>query len=62
MVMVLKANFQIDWTICQGKEHYSRDTLSLGQQCHVGEKPTVMLYTYINRHAKPPNITKQKTL
>ena len=30
-----------------------------GQQYNVREKPTVILYTYINyRHAEPPNITK----
>ena len=34
----------------------------LGSTVHVGEKPTVIRYTYINRHAEPPNITKQKTL
>ena len=33
-----------------------------GQQYHVGEKPTVILYTYIYSHAKPPCITKQKTM
>ena len=32
--------------------------ITLGQQYNVGEKPTVILYTYINRHAEPPNITK----
>ena len=26
--------------------------VTLGQQYHVGEKPTVILYTYINRHAQ----------
>ena len=31
--------------------------VTLGQQYNVGEKPTVILYTYINRHAEPPNIT-----
>ena len=25
--------------------------VTLGQQYNVGEKPTVILYTYINRHA-----------
>ena len=25
--------------------------VTLGQQCNVGEKPTVILYTYINRDA-----------
>ena len=34
--------------------------ITLGQQYNVGEKPTVILYTYINRHAEPPNITEQK--
>ena len=36
--------------------------VTLGQQYNVGEKPTVLLYTYNNRHAEPPSITKQKTL
>ena len=36
--------------------------VTLGQQYNVGEKPTVILYTYINRHAEPPNIAKHKTL
>ena len=35
--------------------------VTLGQQYNVaynvGEKPTVILYTYINRHAGPSNIT-----
>ena len=26
--------------------------IPLGQQYNVGEKPTVVLYTYINRHAE----------
>ena len=30
----------------------------LGQQYNVGEKPTVILYTYINHHAQPPIITQ----
>ena len=33
--------------------------ITLGQQYNVGEKPTVILYTYINRHAGTP--TKVKT-
>ena len=33
--------------------------IPLGQQYNVGEKPTVILYTYINRHAGTP--TKGKT-
>ena len=37
--------------------------VTLGQQYNnVGEKPTVILYTYINRHAEPTSITKQKTM
>ena len=35
--------------------------IALGQQCDVGEKPAVILYTYINRHAGTPNRTKTKT-
>ena len=31
----------------------------LGQQYNTGEKPTVILYTYINRHAGTPD-KKQK--
>ena len=37
--------------------------IKLGQQYHVGEKPTVILYTYINRYAGTPEktvITKQR--
>ena len=33
--------------------------ITLGQQYNVGEKPSVILYTYINRHAGTP--TKGKT-
>ena len=34
--------------------------VTLGRQYNVGEKPTVVLYTYyINRHAGTPNKTKQ---
>ena len=36
--------------------------VTLGQQYNVGEKLTVILYTYINHHAQPRSITKQKTL
>ena len=28
--------------------------ITLGQQYNVGEKPTIILYTYINRHAGTP--------
>ena len=31
--------------------------IALGQQYNVGEKPTVILYTYINRHAGTPEKT-----
>ena len=33
----------------------------LGQQYNTGEKPTVVLYTYINRHAGTPDKNKTKT-
>ena len=32
--------------------------VTFGQQYHVGEKPTVILYAYINHHAQPPVITQ----
>ena len=31
--------------------------VTLGQQYNVGEKPSVILDTYINRHAEPSNTT-----
>ena len=34
--------------------------VTLGQQYYVGEKPTVILYTYINRKAETPSKTKTK--
>ena len=34
--------------------------VTLGQQYNTGEKPTVMLYTYINRHAGTPDKNKKK--
>ena len=37
--------------------------VTLGQQYNVGEKPTVILYTYINRHAgTPKKLEHTKTL
>ena len=37
--------------------------VTLGQQYNVGEKPTVILYTYINRHAgTPEKQQKQKNV
>ena len=35
--------------------------VTLGQQYNVGEKPTVILYTYINHHAQPPIIPQHIT-
>ena len=32
--------------------------VTLGQQYNTGEKPTVMLYTFINRHAVAPDKNK----
>ena len=34
--------------------------VTLGQQYNVEEKPTIMLYIYINRHAGTPEDKKQK--
>ena len=34
--------------------------VTLGQQYNVGERPTLILYTLINRHAGPPNTTNTK--
>ena len=36
--------------------------VTLGQQYNVGEKTTVILYTYINHHAEPPIITQHTTV
>ena len=36
--------------------------VTLGQQYNVGEKPSIMLYTYINRHAVTPDKNKNKTI
>ena len=32
--------------------------VTLGQQYHIGEKPTVTLHTHINRHGGAPSKTK----
>ena len=34
----------------------------LGQQYNVGEKPIVILYTYMNDHAQPPIIPNTTTV
>ena len=34
--------------------------IELGQQYNIGEKPTVILYTYINRHAGTPEKQRKK--
>ena len=34
--------------------------ITLGQQYNIGEKPTVILYIYINRHAGTPENIKNK--
>ena len=34
--------------------------IALGQQYNVGEKPTVILYIYINRYAETPENIKNK--
>ena len=35
--------------------------ITLGQQYNVGEKPTVILYIYINRHAGTPEKHEKQT-
>ena len=35
--------------------------ITLGQQYNVGEKPTIILYTYINRHAGTPEKHQKQT-
>ena len=35
-------------------------TVTLGQQYNIGEKPTVILYTYINRHAGTPEKQRRR--
>ena len=35
--------------------------ITLGQQYNVGEKPTVILYIYINRHAETPENNSKQT-
>ena len=35
--------------------------ITLDPQYNVGEKPTVILYIYINRHAGTPEIDKNQT-
>ena len=34
--------------------------VTLGQQYNIEEKPTVILYTYINRHAGTPENSEDK--
>ena len=34
--------------------------ITLGQQYNIGEKPIVILYTYINHHAGTPENSKNK--
>ena len=34
--------------------------ITLGQQYNVGEKPTVILYIYINRHVDQKNIKNKR--
>ena len=35
--------------------------VTLGQQYNIGEKPTVILYTYINRHAGTPEKQRRQS-
>ena len=36
--------------------------VTLGQQYNIGEKQTVILYTYINRHAGTPEKTEKQRI
>ena len=36
------------------------DGINIGSKYNVGEKPTVILYTYINRHAGTPHIHQKQ--
>ena len=36
--------------------------VTLGQQYNTGEKPTVMLYTTVNRHVGTPDKNRTKTV
>ena len=36
--------------------------VTLGQQYNIGEKSTVILYTYINRHAGTPEKQRKKII
>ena len=36
--------------------------VTLGQQYNIGEKPTVTLYTYFNRHAETPEKQREKKI
>ena len=38
------------------------DVVTSGQQYNIGEKPTVILYTYINRHAGTPKPQQRNTV
>ena len=36
--------------------------VTLGQQYNIGEKPTVILYSYINRHAGTPDKQQRQNI
>ena len=57
LFFALKSKKEKDWV--EVRTVFNTTTITLGQQYNVGEKPTVILYTYINRHAGTP--TKGKT-
>ena len=38
------------------------NVVTSGQQYNIGEKPTVILYTYINRHAGTPKPQSRNTV
>ena len=43
-------------------EWHSNMIVTLGQQYNIGEKPTVILYTYINRHAGTPEKQRRQKI
>ena len=56
MVVVIYITKAINTKPLQGISTGSPLVVTLGQQYNVGEKPTAILYTYINHHAQPPII------
>ena len=56
MVVVIYITKVVNTKPLHGIQTGSPLVVTLGQQYNVGEKPTAILYTYINHHAQPPII------